>query len=121
MDLSFSELKKREVISVSDGKSLGFLTNITLTFPSGEMVGITVPGKKLNCITKLFNRSKIYIPSYKILKIGNDVILVDLRKKKRCEEQKPPKNPCFNIESDCFSAETVGKTTETDDFYGDEL
>lgn len=120
MDLSFNELKKREVISVSDGKSLGFIIDITLTFPTGEMIGITVPGKKLNCIGKIFNRNKTYIPSYKIVKIGNDVILVDCRKKKHCEE-KPPTPPCVPKKGDCFSPEIMEKSEENYDFYGEDL
>ena len=59
MELSFKELKKREVVNVADGKSLGNITDLTLDFPKGVLTGIIVPGKKLNCITKLFNRTEI--------------------------------------------------------------
>lgn len=116
MELSFKELKKREVINVADGKSLGNITDLTLDFPKGVLTGIIVPGKKLNCITKLFNRTEIYISQSKIIKIGNDVILVDLKcgelcaesvtltkygaKNNPCCNDKPPKPPsdCINID-----------------------
>lgn len=79
MELSFKDLRKREVINVVDGKSLGYITDLELRFPSGKMSGIVVPGKSVNCISRIFTKSSLYIPVEKIRKIGNDVILVDLK------------------------------------------
>lgn len=79
MELSFKDLRKREVINVVDGKSLGYITDIELRFPSGKMSGIVVPGKSVNCFSRFFTKSSLYIPVDKIRKIGNDVILVDLK------------------------------------------
>lgn len=105
MELSFRELKKRDVINVSDGRSLGNLIDLTLDFPSGELSGIIVPGRKLRGFLRIFDKTEIYIDVTRIVKIGNDVILVDLR----CEDgsgsrphpkPRPPKpneeNPCKN-------------------------
>ena len=93
MELTFLELAKREVISVTDGKSLGYVKDLGLTFPSGVMTGIFVPGKKLNWFQKCFNKTLIFIERKNIVKIGGDVILVDLYKK---EEKRPakPQIPC---------------------------
>ncbi len=88
MELTFLELAKREVISVTDGKSLGYVKDLGLTFPSGVMTGIFVPGKKLKWFQKCFNKTLIFIERKNIVKIGGDVILVDLYKK---EEKRPPK------------------------------
>lgn len=88
MELSFLELSKREVISVTDGRSLGYPKDVGLNFPSGIMSGIFVPGKKLKWFQKCFNKTLIFIDRKNIIKIGGDVILVDLYKK---EEKRPPK------------------------------
>lgn len=98
MELSFRELKKRDVINVSDGRSLGNIIDIILDFPSGELTGIVVPGRKNRGLLKFFDKTELVINVDRIIKIGNDVILVDLR----CEEgggrrprPKPrPEKPC---------------------------
>ena len=94
MDLSFSELKKREVININDGRSLGHPNDIVLSFPAGTMTGIVVPGKKVCFLLRPFKSSKdIYIARKNIQKIGSDVILVnvssgiiptDLNNNKKC-------------------------------------
>jgi YlmC/YmxH family sporulation protein len=104
MELSYSELRKREVININDGKSLGFITDITLSFPRGTLVGITVPEHKTNWLCRLFNKTEVFIGVESILKIGNDVILVDLKCGDLCAESigvgkpapkpKPPSPPC---------------------------
>ena len=78
MELTFNDLKKRDVINISDGRCLGRVTNLKLKFPQGVMVGIFVPGKKRGLFS-CFDKTEIFIESNKILKIGGDVILVDLK------------------------------------------
>ena len=90
MELSFSELRKREVINVSDGRCLGKITDLRLSFPKGILVGITVPGRKTGFLSGLFDKSKIYIDESRIIKIGGDVILVDIS----CENGRKPIEPC---------------------------
>ena len=101
MELSFNELKRREVININDGKSLGYITDITLSFPSGVLTGITVPEHKMNWLVRLFNKTEIFIGVENILKIGNDVILVNLKCGELCAESigvgksnPKPKPPC---------------------------
>ena len=94
MELTYNELKKRDVINISDGKCLGRITNIKFRFPQGSIVGIFVPGRKG---FRLFDRSELYIEERKILKIGGDVILVDLKCSDTCAPNvkvgKPNDNP----------------------------
>lgn len=78
MELTFNEIKKRDVINICDGRCLGRVVNLKLKFPQGLMTGIFVPGKK-RTIFSLFDKTEIFIESGKILKIGGDVILVDLK------------------------------------------
>ena len=106
MELSFSELKKRDVVNIVDGKSYGKMVDLTISFPKGMLTGITVPGAKRNCITKLFDNNKLFIEESKILKIGNDVILVDLRCGDACapsvKMHKPPCPPKLPPEGNCM-------------------
>lgn len=122
MELSFNELKKRDVINVADGRCLGRINNLTLSFPKGILVGVTVPGSKKNCIMQLFDRNKIFIDESKILKIGNDVILVDMKCGDVCEpnvvvNKRPPSPPspiCPSC-SDLFKDDKNNRI-DTDDY-----
>ena len=79
MELTYNELKKRDVINIADGRCLGRITDIKLRFPQGVLVGIFVPGRKRRGIFACFDKSEMFIEESKILKIGGDVILVDIR------------------------------------------
>lgn len=117
MELSFLELQKRDVINISDGKCLGKIIDLTLSFPKGIMTGIVVPGKRLNFITRIFSRSELFISVDNIIKIGNDVILVNVRCGETCapnvdvarRNDRPPKRPnhcpptCEEIFGDCHN------------------
>ncbi len=95
MELSYNELKKRDVINVPDGRCLGRITDLRLSFPSGALAGIIVPGRKARKIFSFFDRSEIYIDRSRIIKIGGDVILVDISTSplpQPCQPQKPNKN-----------------------------
>lgn len=100
MDLSYEQLRKRDVVNVADGRCFGRITDLTLSFPKGVMTGITVPARKRKWFLKFFDRNSLFIPERNIIKIGGDVILVDLRCGETCETsvnlnkpQNPPKPP----------------------------
>ncbi len=102
MELSFNDLKKREVINVADGRNLGNITDLSLVFPSGLFTGITVQGEKRSWIASLFRKSDFFIERSKIIKIGNDVILVDLKCGDVCAPNvnanyKKKQNSCSNL------------------------
>lgn len=89
MELSFSNLKQKEVISVGDGKNLGKVCDISLSFPDCNWLGITVSGCKG---FKLTNKREEFIPVNQIVKIGEDAILVKpYEKPAPCP---PPKDNC---------------------------
>ena len=74
MEVSFSELKEKEIVNVYDGKKLGRIIDILFDNSTGVVKGVIVPGEK-----KLFRKSEdVFVPLTKIKKIGNDVILVVL-------------------------------------------
>ncbi len=117
MELTYSELKKRDVINVVDGKCLGRITDIKFCFPFGTIEGIMVPGRKTCAIANIFIKTTVYIPKCNIVRIGGDVILVDLSCGEQCSHSvdisakktsankgcdKPcvpicPPNPCINV------------------------
>ncbi len=75
MDISFTDLKEREIVNVYDGKKLGRVIDILFDSTSGSVRGIIVPGDK-----KLFHKSDdIFVPLDRLKKIGDDVILVSLQ------------------------------------------
>ncbi len=97
MELSFRELKKRDVVNVADGRCLGNIIDLSLDFPDGELSGIVVPGRRCGGIARLFDKTEIYVDVTRIIKIGNDVILVDLGcenggKRPRPKPLRPPQN-----------------------------
>jgi len=73
-ELTFCELRAKEVVNCADGKKLGKITDIVFTV-NGGLKGIVAPQSK-----KLFSFGcqEIFIPFCNIKKIGEDVIIVEL-------------------------------------------
>ena len=80
METSYSELRSKFVVNVTDGKNLGRTCDVIFSFPEGKVFGIVVPGKRF----RVFKSNDLFIPLKNIVKIGTDVVLVDLR-----SQQKP--------------------------------
>ena len=78
MELSYSELAKKDVINIADGRCLGRITNLKLQFPQGVLIGIFVPARKNRGLFWFLDKSTLYIEVSKIVKIGGDVILVNI-------------------------------------------
>lgn len=75
--MTFSELKQKDVINVSDGKRLG--KPVDVAFTEGACIdAIIVPDafNFLTCLSK--NKTGIEIPWDRVRRIGDDVILVDI-------------------------------------------
>ncbi|MBT9154241.1 MAG: hypothetical protein DDT39_00910 [Firmicutes bacterium] len=65
------------MISVLDGKRLGLIGDLEIDLLGGRVKGIVIPGG--GKVFGLFGRDNdIYIPWEKVVKIGVDVVLVDL-------------------------------------------
>ena len=79
MILSFKELKKREVINIADGTSFGKITDMQLDFPCATLKSITVCDRRRSGLLCLFRKNEIYIDEKQIVRIGGDVILVDVK------------------------------------------
>ncbi len=72
MELSFSELRTKEVINTQDGKKLGKVCDIVLCYPENRWIGIVVPGGRG------WKKNNLFIELRRISKIGEDVILVNI-------------------------------------------
>ena len=75
-ELTFCELREKEIVNLSDGKRLGRLVDLALTL-NGRVIGLMAPGDK-SAIKRIGGKDTIFIPWQNIRKIGDDVILVDL-------------------------------------------
>ena len=74
MDMTFCELRQKNVINTLNGKCLGKPVDLIFGLKSACILGIAVPGDR-----RLFRTSDdIFIAWDKITKIGDDVILVKL-------------------------------------------
>lgn len=76
-DITFCELRTKEVINIVDGKRLGNIVDIVFCAKTGRIKGFVVPA-----YSRGFNLFKcgedIFIPYQNVCKIGDDVILVQL-------------------------------------------
>lgn len=75
-ELTFCELRNKEVINICDGRRLGRIFDLVFTL-NGKVMGIIVPGDK-GFFRGLGGVDSIYIPWCNIRKIGDDCILVEL-------------------------------------------
>ena len=77
MDQRFTDLRCKEVINIADGCRLGYVGDLDLRIPEGEITALIVPGPLK--FFGLFGRGEeYYIPWRCIKRIGDDVILVQL-------------------------------------------
>lgn len=78
MGIRVTELHCKEVICVSDGRRLGFVSDVEICVPDGKVLAIVVPGP---CrILGTFGRADDFvIPWGCIQKIGPDIVLVDIK------------------------------------------
>lgn len=76
MDTSFRELRSKFVVNVTDGRNLGRTSDVVFTYPEGQVLGIAVPGKRG---WRPFRNNDLFISLRSIVKIGADVVLVDLK------------------------------------------
>ena len=78
MSLRISDLQCKEVICISDGRRLGFVSDVQVELPGGQVCAIIVP---CPCKPLAFpgRNDEFIIPWRYIKKIGSDIVLVDIR------------------------------------------
>ena len=71
------DFKHKEVISINEGRRLGYVQDVNANLETGTITSIIVPGHSKNF--NLFSSgNEQVIPWEKIKCIGDDVILVDI-------------------------------------------
>ena len=78
--MRFCDLTEKEVINVCDCKCFGNVQDLDIDEKDGSIRALIVPGpgKWLGCFCREY---EIFIPWCKIIKIGPDIILVDIDEK----------------------------------------
>ena len=84
-----------DVVSINDGKNLGKVCDVAFFYPEGNVKGFFVTGSR----GFHFSKTDVFIPLRQIVKIGEDVILVNLNGKPLPPQNGgelpcPPKPPC---------------------------
>ena len=74
--VKFTELLCKEVICVCDGRRLGFVSDVRIELPEGQVCAIIVPGP-CRYLGVCGRRDDFVIPWNCIRRIGPDIILVD--------------------------------------------
>ena len=84
MEITFNEIKIKEIISTFDGRRLGRATDIVFSKEENRVLGLVVPGEG----KFLRKSSDIFIPIENIERIGDDVILIKLEKNTEASQPK---------------------------------
>ena len=92
MSMKFTQLQCKEVICISDGRRLGYISDVLVELPEGNICAVVVPGpcKVLGLVGR---HDDFHIPWCCIKKIGPDIVLVDA-KPEDCKVARP-KVPFF--------------------------
>lgn len=80
MVINYNELKKKDVVDISNGKNLGKIIDLVIEVDCGKILKLIVTGKK----NGLFFCEELQIGYNQIKKIGDDAILVKLCEEKPC-------------------------------------
>ncbi len=91
MELSFSELRTKEVVNTQDGRKLGKVCDVVFCYPENKWLGIVAPGGR----SFGFKRSSVFVDLKHIVKIGEDVVLVDIGAPKKEPNKRP--NDCSPV------------------------
>ena len=78
MSIKFTQLQCKEVICVSDGRRLGFISDVQVEVPEGNIRAIVVPGP-CRILGVLGRHDDYVIPWSCIRRIGPDIVLVDTK------------------------------------------
>ncbi len=74
-DISFTELRTKDVINAGDGRRLGKIIDLVFSSETAKVRGIVAPYAKRTLLSK---GQDVFIPWRCVKKIGEDVIIVDI-------------------------------------------
>ena len=77
MVIKISELRAREIINIVDGRRLGVIKDIDINLAQGKISALILPGSG-RMLGFWGKEEEFSVPWEKIIKIGIDVILVEV-------------------------------------------
>ncbi len=112
MELSFSELRAKEVVNTQDGRKLGRICDLVLCYPENKWVGVIVPGNR-----GFGKKNELFIEMKNIVKIGEDVVLVNVgvSQKSNCNKRGHG-TPISNMNSTMGGGNSMGQNRNYEDF-----
>ncbi len=78
--MNLSDLQSKEVIDISSGRRIGTIIDVIISL-DGKISKLVLEDRKINRKLLSTNREDVYIEWAHIIKIGDDIILVDKNKK----------------------------------------
>ena len=76
MICSVNDLKTKEVINVSDGARLGYVSDVEFDLATGQIISVILPGA-YKMMGFLGREEDIIIKWNNIKKIGDDIIIIE--------------------------------------------
>ena len=74
--MKLTHLKKKKVINIYNGRFLGYIKDVIVSFPNGNIETLIVKMYCFNFINSFFSmNNKLYVSWSNIVSIGKDVIL----------------------------------------------
>lgn len=78
MAMKLTQLQCKEVICITDGRRLGFIEDVEVEVPEGQICAIIVPGPG-SFLGLGPSKHRFCIPWHCIRRIGPDIVLVDVK------------------------------------------
>ncbi len=87
MGCRVTDMRCKEVINVKDGQRLGFISDVEVEIPEGQVCALVVPGP---CrFFGLFGRKDDFVIPWRcIRRVGEDIVLVEMEPDK-CRVPRP--------------------------------
>ncbi len=77
VNIKIAELKCKEVINITDGQRLGFISDVLFSADNGGITALVIPGR-MKFLGLFGHEDDIIIPWDAIRKVSDDIILVEL-------------------------------------------
>lgn len=101
MEVSFLELKAKQVINSVDGKCLGHITDVIFDVVTAKALGFIVPQPNQGFWGMFKGGKDIFIPFDCVCKLGVDVIIVELYVDNNHEKHNGKRDNCGKNPKDC--------------------
>jgi len=86
MSCTASDLRTKEIINLNTGHRLGFVYDVELTLPEGQVTALIIPGPS-RFFGLLGREEDLIILWDQVVKIGEEIILVDTETAPRRQRQ----------------------------------